>query len=381
MSKRILLWVVLLAANWVAVAQPHPTLRVRIYADTYDESIGPGVDISKTRFGDFMLEVAGAIGYDEDIQFRTGDECRKATLMKDLEAFKCDTSDIIVFCYMGHGGRSLDDTSLFPQMCLHERYSNDFVPVEKVKNMLAKHGARLTWVIGDCCNSYSEFIRPKDVSAAGDTRLPGATVSLIEQLFKNTTGVVTMCASKPGTYGWSNNGLGMYFNNELIRTIKRADLNSIIPGQPWQSVMSIVQKNLYVHDFVDKKDPLGTVHKMEPRYRIEPRRHVVKPRVEVKENPTLQSDLSKLASNSRHSIERMRMVPDIKQKHFATDAIVRTVNRDGTISIGAPRSVDEYLTRLTQSNSILNVIVRKSMTNEAGKVTYLEVHEIHKEIN
>lgn len=376
--KKLVLLISTLILSFGAICQNRPTLHGIIFADTYDDKIGPGTDVSKTKFGDFLYEIAGQIDYEDDFVFYPGDQCRKATLMNVLDNFSCDTSDIVVFCYMGHGGRSEADTSLFPQMCLHEKYQKDYVPLEYVKERLAAHGARVTWVIGDCCNSYDEFIEPKTYPA-GPTMLPGAATNLANQLFIEFTGVVTMCASKPGTFGWSNNVTGMYFNNALIGAIENANLNSLIPGQPWQSVMNTVMKSLAGHTFYDKEDPTRTPYKMEPRYRIEPRRHNQKPPVGPKPDQTVQRALSDLSNRNKHGIERMRMVEHIQQSYFAANAMVRTVSKDN-IAYGDFYAIEKYLYRLSRAENIINVIVRTVRKDDAEKITYIEVHEIYTEL-
>ena len=334
------------------------------------------------KFDWFLSTVSNEIDYEYDNMFYSGKDCSRMKLEEVLSDFVCDTSDIVVFCYFGHGGRSTDDTSLFPQMCLHEKYQKDFVPLEKAKNILAKQGARLTWVIGDCCNSYSEYIQPKDVSAApSETRLPGASISLIAQLFRNTTGIVTMCASKPGTYGWSNNAYGMYFNNALIKAINSASINSIIPNQPWQSVMSIVQKDLYAQTFYDREDLTHTPHKMVPQYRIEPR--MVKKGSGVKPPKmlpqTMQRDLSAIANRNAHPIERTRLISGFIQNHLSGEGVVRTISEDG-VPYGSIYTFRNYLGRIARAENIVNVIIRNVKMDEAGKVTYMEVHEIFTEL-
>lgn len=383
--KRIVLIISTLLISFCAIAQNRPTMHAIIFADTYDDKIGPGADISKTKFGDLLYAISASIDYDDDFEYYTGDACRKATLMNVLDKFHCDTADIVVFCYLGHGGRSLDDTSMFPQMCLHERYEKDFVPLEYVKNRLAVHGARVTLVIGDCCNSYNEYIRPKTIEVAGASMLPGASTNLINQLFVKFTGVVTMCASKPGTFGWCNSVTGMYFNNELIRAIESPSINNLIPDRPWSSVMNMVMKNLAGQTFYDRNDVQRTPYKMEPRYRIEPRYQTKNPKKHKPDNggivkePTLQNELSAISNSKKHGIERMRLITKIQDSYFASDAIVRTVSQEN-IAYGTPYTIEEYLNHLAHSKNIVNVVVRKINRDASNKINYMEIHEYYSEL-
>ena len=376
--KRIIFLVIAIATALSSWSQNKPTLHAIIFADTYDDKIGAGAYVSKTQFGDLLVAIADSINYDYEFYWGLGDACRKATLIETLDNFHCDTADIVVFCYLGHGVRSINDTSIFPQMCLHEKDQKDFVPLEYVKKRLAEHGARVTLVIGDCCNSYSEFTEPK-TEAAGATKLPGAATNLINQLFTQFTGVVTMCASKPGSFGWCNSVTGMYFNNELIRAIQSPNINSIIPNRPWSSVMNMVMKSLSGHIFYKMNDPLKTPYKMEPRYRIEPRKKPTPIPYPKPDASNLQKELNKLTNNSQHTITRMHMIPDIMKNNFSENAIIRTVSKSGKFAYGEPYSAKKYLEKLSKSESIIAVIIRKEKRDSLGKITYLEVHEMYKE--
>ena len=382
--KRIIFIVITVLIALNALGQNRPTMHAIIFADTYDDKIGIGADISKAKFSGFLLAIAGEIDYEDDIKYCTGDKCCKATLMNVLDSFHCDTADIVIFCYLGHGVRSVADTSIFPQMCLHEKYEKDFVPLEYVKTRLASCGARVTLVIGDCCNAYSENVKskePKDIEAADATMLPGAATNLIDQLFVKFTGVVTMCATKPGTFGWCNRTTGMYFNNALIQAIQYPSINNIIRNRPWTSVMNIVMMNLAGQTFYDINDPLRKPYKMEPRYKIEKRYKPTtsKPKQHVNKEPTLQRSLSAVANRNKHHIERTRLIPNIEQSYFASNAIVRTVSQEN-IAYGTPYAIDDYLNHLAQSENIINVVVCESKRDSSGKIIYMEVHEYYSEL-
>ena len=373
--KRSILFLLSILVSMHVVGQSRPTLHAKIFADTYDDKIGSGAEVSKQRFDYFLSTIANEINYEYDGIFYAGRDCSRQSLEKALNDFSCDTSDIVVFCYLGHGGRSFNDTSIFPQMCLHEKSQKDFVPLESVTKKLASHGARLTLVIGDCCNSYGEYITPKPIPQPGATMLPGATISLIDQLFLNTTGTITMCASKPGTYGWTNSMTGMYFNNALITAIKSVGLNSIRPGQPWQTVMDAVMKDLAANPIM--KD--GQSYTMEPKYRIEPRNVKKGGGVRPPLPSTLQRDLSAISNRHTHPVERTRLISPILESYFTGDGVVRTVSDDG-IAYGSIYTFRQYLGRIARSENIVNILVRNAKYDTNGKITYLEVHEVYSEL-
>lgn len=375
MKKYIILFCALLFTLCVS-AQNVNTLRAIIIANTQDEKIGEAAKISMNNFEGLLYEIQYTLGCEIDVKKYHGAECSRDGLDKALSTFVCDTNDIVIFCYLGHGIRSLEDTSMFPQMCLGERSQGRFMPLESVKNKLAKKGARLTVVIGDCCNTYSENVKSKDIESAS-SYLSGASLSLIDELFGKSTGVITMCASTKGTYGWCNNRTGMYFNNALIEAIDNVQVNTIIPGNPWRSMMNTVQMMFRDRTFSDKDDPAHNVYKMMPQYRIEPRRVSPTPII-IPKNTTLQKLVIGLIQSNGSYYGKMGQVEKIISDWFSKDAKVQVVGRNG-VPFGERDDVDRYFRKLLNSPNLVNIIIRNEKKDPAGKIIYMEVHEIYKD--
>lgn len=353
-------------------------------ASTNDTTIGEAAKKSCSKFTTFLHTVAQKTGYDWDETTLKGYDCKRDNLMEILDNFQCDTSDIVVFCYFGHGVRSEQDKSEFPQMCFYEEPQSKYLPVEYVKNRLAKFGARITWVIGDCCNSYSEYVQPKDLD---DEPLAmalsyGAATNIYPKLFNEFTGVITMCASKKGTYGWSRNDLGMLFNDALINTINHFSINSLIPGQPWQSVMHNVQNYFMNRPIQTRKYP-GKTFYMIPQYLIEPRINLKdgkrdnKDRVKGKAiaDRTVEAAIAQLYDGKVNWLERAQYVDPILHKHFAPNALYRKLTPSGTPYAGG--KVREYLEDLSRSKNIANIIVLNVKKDNEGKISYMDVIEVN----
>lgn len=381
MSKKIFLAVILIMLSHVCVAQDKNTLHAIVMASTLDTSIGPAAEKSRVRFITFLHTIAKEIGYKFDEISLSGYDCKHDVLMETLNDFKCDTSDIVVFCYFGHGTRAEEDESEFPQMCFYGESQSKYIPLEKVKNILAKHGARITWVIGDCCNSYGEWVDPKSTDAEPQsmTVTYGAVTNLYPKMFKEFTGVITMCASKKGTYGWSRNDKGMLFNNALIDFINNVSINDIIPGESWKSVMNRIQIYFSNYPIVSNKYP-GKTFYMIPQYIIEPRQFsggkgkVVTPKLER----TLEDALRALYDNKVNWLDRGRRVDGVMRNHFASNAKVRKLT-----SSGVPYwfgSVKEYLESIARSEIIANIVIYNAKRDQEGKITYMDVIEVNYEL-
>ena len=362
-------------------AQERPAMHAIVFADTDDGKIGKGEAVSLDEFKDFLQTVCNTINHELiiDPYLYTGTICRSKELIDLLDEFECDTNDIVVFCYLGHGTRSHQDTSVFPQMCLHEQSQSKYVPLIDVSKSLAQHRAKLTVVIGDCCNYPGEFVLPKvskDQPAAA-TKIPSATISLFKELFTNTTGVITMCATKPGTYGWSNSATGSYFLNSLMQTIEETPINSIKPGNPWESIMDIVMKDLWQYNFKDKNNPSKT-HKMSPCYRIEPRKKKTKPNGIIPPRVNnLQQLISDVANANLQDSERSERKKQVLLE-LTPNSLIRTVSSDGSVAFNRPYKAEAYLDRIIKLRDIININIKNIHRDNSGKITLLEVHEVYK---
>lgn len=373
--------ILLIAAFFIALnhtfAQDVPVLHAIIVASTNDSTIGDAAQKSSVKFTTFLKTVADKIGYEFDEISLTGFDCKRSILDEELNDFQCDTSDIIVFCYFGHGTRSVDDKSEFPQMCFYKEPQSNYMPVEYVKNKLAKHGARITWVIGDCCNSYDEYVSSKPIDEPQSMSLSfGASANIYPMLFKKFTGVVTMCASKKGTYGWSRNDIGMHFNNALIDIINHISVNDIIPNEPWQSVMNKVQihfKNFPIHS---SKYP-GQTFYMIPQYRIEPRLTKEGKSIKREHNTGIEKVLAQLSNGEEYWLEREKRVDLVMREHFSPTARYRKLTPSGTPYDGG--MVKKYLQGIAHSENIANIVVLNEKRDEQGKITYMDVIEVYYE--
>lgn len=378
--KKNVLFALLFFVFFLGNAQNTPTLHAIVMASTLDTSIGKAAQKSSVKFLTFLNTVADKIDYDFNEINLSGYDCKHDKLMETLRNFRCDTSDIIVFCYLGHGTRAIEDKSEFPQMCFYGEPQSNYVPVEQVKKSLAKHGARITWVIGDCCNSYGEFVSPKnpDVEPQAMTITHGAVANMYPKLFKEFTGVITMCASKKGTYGWSRNDIGMLFNNTLLEVINNVSVNEIIPGGAWKTIMNRVQIHFSNYPITSIKHP-GKVFYMIPQYLIEPRQDgkgegVI---VERKIEREIETVLRTLSDNKVDWLERGKRVDGVFRNNFASNAEVRKLTPSGVPYWNG--SVRKYLESVARSENIANIVVR-NVKSKDGKVTHMDVIEVNYEI-
>ena len=377
--KKLIFSVVLLIMAASSLYAQGGNLKVLIFADTYDDRIGDGEAVSVKKVTAFIERVHAItdLPIEDDYKIYKGYSCNPDTLRAVVTQLKCTDNDVVLFCYMGHGVRALNEASKFPQMCLGSDDEEDFVPLEWVKNQLANKGPRLCVVIGDCCNTYGDWVSEKDYTAlgSGNTALASSQINVISKLF-NEEGIITICASKRGEKGWVNLNNGSFLMNTFMSTIEKMPVNKIGKQNIWKSVMDQVYSTLSdARIFGDD----GQYHSMHPQWDIEPRRKTTTtpppptPRTEVAGD--LESAMKQLSQIS--FAQKDKMVVEVMNRFFDNNAWIRVVGQNGTLMQKV--RVTEYLDGLYTKNKLFKVVVRNKETNSSGKITTLTVHEMYME--
>lgn len=207
--KKIVIFIVFLV---LAITSSAQTIHWLTFIDTTDPNVGKIDEYGRDMlYTDFINEIEGAlaeIGYQSDRQdyYRyavTPENCKLAVNMLKIS----NPDDIIVFYYIGHGGRPYTDSDYikkhpYPQMCLAQDDQNKYIPLEWVDSVLSKKGARLSVTLGMCCNSMSDGISIKDApnfaSDYSPTYMSSNKRKRIQELFLNTKGNVLATSASPG---------------------------------------------------------------------------------------------------------------------------------------------------------------------------------------
>ena len=178
------------------------TIHWLTFIDTTDPNVGQ-IDVygRQMLYGYFIHEVNAALkqsGYDSEIHDYYGinvspENCKYA--IENLDIYNSD--DIIVFYYIGHGGRPATDSDYmdlhpYPQMCLAQHDEDKFIPLEWVNEQLSSKGARLSVTIGMCCNNISSEITIKEEPNFnpnyGPAYMSANKIKRIQELFLNEKG-------------------------------------------------------------------------------------------------------------------------------------------------------------------------------------------------
>lgn len=383
MNMKKSLFLALAAILLVAGNVSAQTLHVISFCNTLDPKIGCAEDSERTIRESSLI--GAFLGYDVSFYLGEGEECSNENLMNALNSLRCGKDDVVLFYYSGHGTRSPQDKSEFPQMCLkYQGYDQDkFVAVHTVVEKLQKTGARFTLVVTDCCNSTASGVSvkslvSKDGGAVSDEEMIARNY---RKLFLENPGMVVVTSSKKGQTSAGGKGLGGLFSSQFFESSLYAAVTGAIPAT-WNDVLRDTYNGVKTISSQSDKIPV-----QEPYYEINmnntssgssvptPSNNHATPVVAV--DSDFASDLATLLDASRSEDWRINQANNLASKYFAADAKVATVGRNGSTIIEY-ESARDFLRRVAVSKLIVKMNVIKEMTDSAGKRTYIKVQEIRK---
>lgn len=186
--------------------------------------------------------IAQLLGMNIQIYDVSGDQFSLIGLKRALKQLKASNDDVIVFHYSGHGFRFDDQEDEFPQLSLcptgyEELLDNNYVGLSDVYEVLLAKQARLTIVLGDCCNSFLGAPRPITQTAFLTRDRSNVSLEKLRQLFINSRGSIISSAASPGEVSWCDLSGGMY-TNAFLQTL-RSEISLLAEGEPsWDNIIS-----------------------------------------------------------------------------------------------------------------------------------------------
>lgn len=383
--KKVLLILAFMAMTFTSSAQK---IHFICFADTDDATIGKGVSKSLNNMLDFVMTLSEKVDMEDDLMpsvVMMGDDCNSRNLVSVIRNFRCDSKDIVIFCYLGHGVRGVNDGSDFPQICLGSKNVSDFISLEYVKDALVSKGPRLCLVLGDCCNNYhSMAVAPQEnvLVAASPVIGYGGSAKGLKKLFLDSTGSIIASASKRGEYAWVNKS-GGFFTNAFLHEMN-VYTHATQSSCTWEGLLLRTRDRVVDVSTKALKDKGEYVQT--PIYRIE--RHA-KP-YEAPEPPPapkitpvrieqgVRTALMTLADTSLPPGHRVVHYESILKTFFASgQAMVDLVACDmQTLVDYSPAS--DYLLKLATINDMLtDVRVVEEVKDSDGRLKYLKVQEIY----
>ncbi len=163
---------------------------------------------------------------------------------------KAGPNDIILFSYSGHGfSYSKDPAFQYPQLALWHGDKNaaffrsNSINLETIFNTLRTKGARLTIVLGDCCNTDAGITRKLEEPEPPPPASIGMEVLIRRnymRLLMEAEGAYIACAAKKGEPAAGDTLSGGFFTSNFTRILydKVRSENNIDPQKAWSQILS-----------------------------------------------------------------------------------------------------------------------------------------------
>lgn len=355
-----------------------PTFHAIIFADTKDNNIGKSTNLDMNNVCNMLAEAQSSLKEQIDFEYYIYPEnyCSPENLKKVLNNIRCKSEDIVFFYYSGHGVRSLQDTSPYPQMCLGVRDQARMISVEGVDRAIAQKNPRLRLIFTDCCNSENEFVTPKLEISKGCSMINKQKAGNYQKLFLNQYGRLIMTSSKAGETSSCNEAIGGFFTYCLLAVLENA-LQQNIPD--WKQILAATQKSTEnlssdrmhpIYDIQLSNQPTTTIPTSEPEVSHE---HVATTQDHI------LPDLLQLIDTRLGAQKRLNMVPTLLKKHFAhANVQVEALGKDSRTVVNQ-ESAQDFLERLSTSFFLINFNILSVQRDANQKITSLKVHEIYKQ--
>ena len=238
------------------------TIHWIIFADTQDPNNGSevrnSIKVYATQFIDRMNDAIIAKGYVPRQKTYSGSDFTEAKCKSVIRNLSCGKDDIIVFYYLGHGGRaqigkvemaSYNQKYPWPDLAFDKANTNesiDGLTLNAIHSILKQKGARLTVTIGMCCNAHSSQYKKHGMTTQSKRyKIVSKKFAkkVGQQLFLKSRGDVLVASAQPGqfSYGGSYGGNDVdCFTAALCETTDSYANNDIGENVTWNSFLNEV---------------------------------------------------------------------------------------------------------------------------------------------
>ncbi len=243
------------------------TLHLVLVSNSNDGTLGTGFLANHRKLKSLFKDVASTCNMKFDFKEVIGDDFTKARVEHSVSNVQSGSSDVIVFYYSGHGFRFADQSSVWPRIDLRDgisqavSISNSLSLDYDVYQPLSKKGARLTIVIGECCNTATGGTPSRSdpvIMSPGQNMLSAPSV---KALF-NKQGNILVASSSPGQPSWYYVASGGYFCNSLLDNfLSDVGFTSTTTDITWNKIFDDTIRDTQIKVAYDNKvqDPISHI--------------------------------------------------------------------------------------------------------------------------
>ena len=219
-----------------------PTLHLIMVANTRVSDIGASCTNDKDKVVREVANIGEALGIPVVEHLVIEEDYGKTGLLDAINGLRPGPNDIILFVYTGHGFRWENQESEYPMIDLtYSQYQqvdeNTSMSLEELGQRLARKGARLSIVIGDCCNSSIGRTSRSGAASLASRPNERSRLDRLRTLFMETEGHILAAAAQPDETACGNAQTGGYFINSFFGALHK-ETSYLYEEEPsWEAIM------------------------------------------------------------------------------------------------------------------------------------------------
>ncbi|MDR2564205.1 MAG: caspase family protein [Prevotellaceae bacterium] len=360
---KLLLTIIVIAG--LSIKSHSQTFHAIVFADTDDPKIGASVKRDMEKIQNEIGMIVSSTRMWLNGYYHSGREANKEQLLTVLQNLRCEPEDVVFFYYSGHGGRAVDDRSKYPQIRFKASDSEAY-PMSKVDEVIAAKRPKFRIVMGDLCNSISDYLSVKSETGSGKSVVEN---DVYENLFKNVKGSVLVASSK------SNETSIAFPDGGAFTTCFLNELGRIVSGNQqadWKVLLEKTQKATV------KAANHTPVFEVNVNSGSSQSASSSTPVTGQQTNNSFLNALINMADNGGDRNQRVRSVQPVLHEYFdSPHSIVEIFGRDGKTRL-VRENAQEFLERVSTSYKLINFVELDVKKTNGGKITYVKLHEIYR---
>lgn len=364
-----------------------------LFVDTKDANVGQldvnGREYLKTNFVDIVNSALKGV-YQPEIYDNFDNNCTSFKCKSTIENLRCAPEDIVVFYYIGHGGRSIQvdpNEHPWPKMWFYQ--GGDYRPdlmldLGWVHEQLKAKNPRLLLTIGMCCNKGQGDI-PPDIMPTFSQRSYGSVYVSPEQIeniknaFMNTCGNLIATSAKPGQLSnapkpevgfpdsWGVKPMDFYtvafcMNFRVMVEDQDVDLNNLFKNTE-QTVIGWLDNIQTPFSYSQLRKGQCTTPRTDGNCRPMPNT------LNVNDLTSLENMMDAVVCNKSDMPNRSR--------YFDNNCVVRIIGQDGRTQVDRV-TINSYMLRTRTSDALLRVVPIGTQVDGNGKIKEFYVREYYK---